>query len=62
MKTWFRVPEYLPKDCVPDYLTVGKWYDCSDLDDGGGSILQIMDGSAICSLRGRIIKVVFQWK
>lgn len=26
MKTWFKVPEYLPKDCLPDYITTGKWY------------------------------------
>lgn len=36
MKTWFRVPEYLPKDCVKDFLTIGKWYGYSNLDEDGG--------------------------
>lgn len=43
MKTWFRVPEYLPKDCVPDYLTVGKWY----VGDFLGSLYEFKAGDSL---------------
>lgn len=36
MKTWFRVPEYIPKECVKDFLTRGKWYEYSYPGVGGG--------------------------
>lgn len=39
MKTWFKVPEHLPEDCVMDFLTIGKWYNCIDLECNGSKFV-----------------------